>query len=182
MRKYPKFNREYDSASRVNPIMEYYEDYENEFAHGGPIVDSYGQWAHPGKHTIVPTPDGGITMQGVEYPVYGQDETGYAQMMYPGGEYTYPGNFVYEVPMMVGGGQHGGLDRWFAEKWVDVKTGKPCGRQEGEDRSYPTCRPSRRVSSQTPKTSSEMSPAEKAKFKRVKTSSQRISYNHKRNS
>ena len=79
------------------------------------------------------------------------------------------------------GGQHGGLDRWFAEKWVDVKTGKPCGRQEGENRSYPACRPSRRVSSQTPKTSSEMSPAEKAKFKRVKTSSQRISYNHKRN-
>ena len=25
------------------------------------------------------------------------------------------------------GGQHGGLDRWFAEKWVDIKTGKECG-------------------------------------------------------
>jgi hypothetical protein len=259
------------------------------YEHGGVVVDPRGQWAHPGKHTIVPTPNGGITMQGVDYPVYGQDETGYSQMMMPGGEYMYPGNFVYEVPMMQGGGQkyvdsvfnankglnwvqrlyeqspksimlpgqkhpsthfmesgngrvyptivempngnlqylgknaydyadstgtyiqfptdkaaqwfgknykkgtgvlssfakggqHGGLDRWFAEKWVDVKTGKPCGRQEGEDRSYPACRPSRRVSSQTPKTSSEMSPAEKAKFKRVKTSSQRISYNHKRNS
>jgi hypothetical protein len=78
------------------------------------------------------------------------------------------------------GGQHGGLDRWFAEKWVDVKTGKTCGRQEGENRSYPACRPSRRVSSETPKTSSEMSPSEKAKFKRTKTSSQRIPYNHKR--
>ena len=22
------------------------------------------------------------------------------------------------------------LDRWFKEKWVDVKTGKPCGRQK----------------------------------------------------
>ena len=83
--------------------------------------------------------------------------------------------------MMKSGGQHGGLDRWFAERWVDVKTGKPCGRQEGENRAYPACRPSRRVSSQTPKTSSEMSPAEKAKFKRSKTSSQRINYNHKRN-
>jgi hypothetical protein len=83
--------------------------------------------------------------------------------------------------MMASGGQHGGLDRWFAEKWVDVKTGKACGRQEGESRAYPACRPSRRVSSQTPKTSSEMSPAEKAKFKRTKTSSERINYNHKRN-
>lgn len=78
------------------------------------------------------------------------------------------------------GGQHGGLDRWFAEKWVDVKTGKACGRQEGENRAYPACRPSKRVSSQTPKTSSEMSSSEKAKFKSVKQSSQRIPYNHKR--
>jgi hypothetical protein len=79
------------------------------------------------------------------------------------------------------GGQHGGLDRWFAEKWVDVKTGKACGRQEGEKRAgYPACRPSKRVSSETPKTSSEMSSAEKAKFKRTKTSSERIPYNHKK--
>jgi hypothetical protein len=86
------------------------------------------------------------------------------------------------VVKMKSGGQHGGLDRWFAEKWVDVKTGKDCGRQEGEKRaSYPACRPSKRVNSQTPKTSSEMSSAEKAKFKASKTSSQRIDYNHKRN-
>ena len=84
------------------------------------------------------------------------------------------------LPKNASGGQHGGLDRWFAEKWVDVKSGKPCGRQEGEKRAYPACRPSKRVSSQTPKTSSEMSPAEKAKFKRTKTSSQRIPYNHKK--
>lgn len=84
------------------------------------------------------------------------------------------------IPKKKKGGQHGGLDRWFAEKWVDVKTGKPCGRQEGENRAYPACRPSKRVSSETPKTSSEMSPAEKAKFKRSKTSSERINYNHKR--
>ena len=25
----------------------------------------------------------------------------------------------------------GGLTRWFAENWVDVKTGKPCGRSKG---------------------------------------------------
>ena len=86
------------------------------------------------------------------------------------------------VVKMKTGGQHGGLDRWFAEKWVDVKTGKACGRQEGEKRAgYPACRPSKRVSSETPKTSSEMSSAEKAKFKSSKTSSQRIDYNHKRN-
>lgn len=75
----------------------------------------------------------------------------------------------------------GGLGRWFAEEWVDVKTGKPCGRQTGEKRrSYPACRPSKRVSSETPKTSGELSPKEKRKFKREKTSSKRIGYQHKR--
>lgn len=92
-------------------------------------------------------------------------------------------NFDFEdsLSKFVSGGQHGGLDRWFAEKWVDIKSGKPCGRQEGEKRGYPACRPSKRVSEDTPKTSSEMSPSEKAKFKRTKTSSKRIPYNHKRN-
>jgi hypothetical protein len=91
------------------------------------------------------------------------------------GVFGYVGDGWYK-----NGGQHGGLDRWFAEKWVDIKSGKPCGRQEGESRAYPACRPSTRVSSKTPKTSGEMSSSEKAKFKSSKTSSQRISYNHKR--
>jgi len=75
----------------------------------------------------------------------------------------------------------GGLGRWFAEKWVDVKTGKPCGRSKGEKRKgYPACRPTKRVSSATPKTTKEMSSAEKSKFKKSKTSSKKISYQHRR--
>jgi hypothetical protein len=259
---------------------------------GGAVISPYGQWKYSGKDTIVPTSTGRITMKGVPYPVYGQDETGYGQMMYPDGEYRFPGNMVYEKPMvkrtgdstleniaevfdptgitswddvyrsyketgwspdtaleifgalpMLGkvgkagkwlgeagkavavtarqknnvktfskalqsvpyigratdayqtiqqapdapitpfgnGGQHGGLDRWFAEKWVDVKTGKDCGRQEGEKRSsYPACRPSKRVSEDTPKTASELSSSEREKFKRSKTSSERINYQHRR--
>ena len=55
------------------------------------------------------------------------------------------------------------LKRWFKEKWIDVKTGKPCGRRKGDGRGVPYCRPSKRVSSKTPKTSGEMSAAEKRK-------------------
>src|SRR5574343_450009 len=66
---------------------------------GGPVIDPMGQWSHPGKHTIVPTKDGLITMKGVSYPVFGQDETGYSQMMMPGGEYNFPGKTIYEIPM-----------------------------------------------------------------------------------
>ena len=73
-----------------------------------------------------------------------------------------------------------GLTRWFKENWVDVKTGKPCGRTKGEKRGYPACRPSKRVSSKTPKTVGEMTASEKARFKREKTSSKKIEYQHKR--
>ena len=74
----------------------------------------------------------------------------------------------------------GGLTRWFKEEWVDVKTGKPCGRKKGESRSYPACRPKKRVSSKTPNTASELSSKEKARFKREKTGSKKISYQHRR--
>ena len=60
------------------------------------------------------------------------------------------------------------LRRWFQEKWVDVRTGKPCGRRKGEKRGVPYCRPSKRVSSKTPKTSGEMSSSEKRKKIREK--------------
>ena len=78
------------------------------------------------------------------------------------------------------GRSSGGLTRWFKEKWVDVKTGKPCGRSKGEKRGSPACRPSKRVSSKTPKTVGEMSPSEKARFKREKTGSKKITYQHRR--
>ena len=59
------------------------------------------------------------------------------------------------------------LKRWEKEKWVDTRTGKACG--AGKKNEY--CRPTKRVSSKTPKTKSEMSPsrlkAKKAEKKRV---------------
>ena len=45
------------------------------------------------------------------------------------------------------------LKRWEKEKWVDTRTGKPCG--GGGKNEY--CRPSKRVSSKTPRTKYEMS-------------------------
>jgi hypothetical protein len=37
----------------------------------------------------------------------------------------------------------GGLGKWFAEDWTDIKTGKKCGRSGSKDkkRAYPACRP-----------------------------------------
>ena len=250
-----------------------------------PIISPLGQWAYPGEVTIIPSSD--ITMKGVNYPVLGIDDLGNQQMMMPGQDYTFPGNYVTEYPQMQFGGMSkrkidrilnenkdlnfvqrmyqpntpsimipgqqrpsthfmesadgrvyptvvqmpdgtvqylgdtaydyanqtgqyiefpndrqarrfakgykkgtgvleefgkGGLAQWFDEKWVDVKTGKACGRsgKDKDGRPYPACRPSRRVNETTPKTTSEMSSAEKDRFKREKTSGKRIDYNHKR--
>ncbi len=58
------------------------------------------------------------------------------------------------------------LRRWFKEKWVDVSRkvdGKhpPCGRKDADGKSYPKCRPSKKVSKETPKTAGSYSKKEK---------------------
>jgi len=45
-------------------------------------------------------PSNKITMRGgVKFPIFGIDNTGYSQMMYPGSDYSFPGNYVYEIPV-----------------------------------------------------------------------------------
>jgi hypothetical protein len=71
---------------------------------GGVIEDDMGQWAHPGQVTRINSNE--ITMQGVPYPVLGVDNTGYTQMMQPEMNYTFPGQYVTEYPIMQYGGQN----------------------------------------------------------------------------
>jgi len=62
----------------------------------------------------------------------------------------------------------GGLTKWHNEEWVDIKTGKPCGRQEGEDRAYPACRPK--------KVAAKMTKAEKKTASRKKQGPEQVEY------
>jgi len=64
----------------------------------------------------------------------------------------------------------GGLGKWFGEKWVDVKTGKPCGRSGSEKskRGYPACRPAA--------TAAKMSSSQKATMAQKKTGPTRKSW------
>ena len=57
------------------------------------------------------------------------------------------------------------LKRWEKEKWQDTRTGKACG--AGGNNEY--CRPTKRVSSKTPKTKSELSPSKLASKKSEKS-------------
>ena len=52
-----------------------------------------------------------------------------------------------------------GLTRWFREKWVDLnRPGETCGRKSSADPNtkYPLCRPTIKVSNQTPKLAQEI--------------------------
>ena len=73
----------------------------------------------------------------------------------------------------------GNLDRWYKEVWVNVcekdKNGKyiPCGRSKADmnPSNYPYCRPTYRISTNTPKTISEFNAKElyeMCKYKRSK--------------
>lgn len=90
-----------------------------------------------------------------------------------------------------------GLSRWLKEKWVNlkkpiydskgnVKGYKPCGRSSAKElvdtrgRGYPLCRPTVRVTSDTPRTVSELSSSTIKRLTGQKKSSKRVSFKSKR--
>lgn len=88
------------------------------------IYSDLGQWKYPGQVTRIPSNQ--ITMQGVPYPVQGVDDTGYSQMMYPGMDYQFPGQYVTEYPMArYGGGLVKYQDRGQVEQKINSWLGEP---------------------------------------------------------
>ena len=71
------------------------------------------------------------------------------------------------------------LNRWFKEKWVDIsrkdESGKhpECGRSNADKGAYPKCRPSKKVSKETPTTSKSLSKRDKKKAVEIKRRKER---------
>jgi hypothetical protein len=59
------------------------------------------------------------------------------------------------------------LKRWYDEKWIDVKTGKPCGSVKTKT-YYPTCRPKKKITEDTPRTARSLSIETKKKMIKLK--------------
>ncbi len=58
------------------------------------------------------SPNGSISMKDTEFPLYGEDETGFKQLMLPGVEnYQFPGSVIRETKM-----QQGGRIKWFDDE------------------------------------------------------------------
>ena len=56
---------------------------------------------------------------------------------------------------------HTTLDRWYKQQWVDVcglPKIVPCGRSKASMDDYPYCRPLKRITKDTPKTASQLTP------------------------
>lgn len=68
-----------------------------------------------------------------------------------------------------------GLLRWFREKWVDLNRPKePCGRSKASTKGvYPLCRPTVRVTKETPKLASDLS---ETAIKRAKKEKQAVKH------
>lgn len=77
-----------------------------------------------------------------------------------------------------GSRQKSSLKRWYDEKWIDVKTGKPCGSVKTK-KYYPTCRPSKRITADTPRTSKELTKAQKKKMVELKQKAKKKTVHYK---
>jgi hypothetical protein len=77
-----------------------------------------------------------------------------------------------------------GIRRWYRERWVDMNRprGKdggyyPCGRESiKKGGKYPLCRPSRRVTKETPRTYKEITSKSIRRARREKKGSGRIKF------
>ena len=62
-------------------------------------VEGYKSYSPDKNNPVNIIESGSITMQDVNFPVYGVDNLGNEQMMFPENEYQFPGDTVYEIPM-----------------------------------------------------------------------------------
>ena len=67
-------------------------------------VDGYKRYSKDLNNPYNVIESGNITMEDVDFPVMGTDNLGNSQMMMPGMNYQFPGDQVFEVPMVQDGG------------------------------------------------------------------------------
>ena len=73
------------------------------------------------------------------------------------------------------------LKRWYDEKWVDIKTGKPCGSVKTKD-YYPTCRPKKKITEDTPRTARTLTAEQKKRMIKLKQKAKKktVHYDYKK--
>lgn len=68
-------------------------------------VEGYKSYSPDKNNPVNIIESGSITMQDVDFPVYGVDNLGNEQMMLPENDYQFPGDIVMEMPMLAKNGR-----------------------------------------------------------------------------
>lgn len=68
-------------------------------------VDGYKRHSDDKINPVNIIESGSITMEDVDFPVYGVDNLGNEQMMFPENDYQFPGDIVMEMPMLAKNGR-----------------------------------------------------------------------------
>ena len=73
------------------------------------------------------------------------------------------------------------LGRWYKEVWIDISTGKPCGAAKTKG-YYRVCRPSKKITADTPRTARSLTEAQKKKMVALKQKARRktVHYDYKK--
>ena len=70
-------------------------------------------------------------------------------------------------PYKSGSKKSSSLKRWHSEEWIDIKSGKPCGDVKTKT-YYPTCRPRKKITEDTPRTARSLTAEQKKKMIKLK--------------
>ena len=77
-------------------------------------VDGYKRHSDDVTNPVNIIESSNITMEDVDFPVYGVDNLGNEQMMFPENDYQFPGNMVMEMPMLAKNGRELPKAQWGA--------------------------------------------------------------------
>lgn len=73
------------------------------------------------------------------------------------------------------------LGRWYKEDWIDIKTGEKCGSVKTKT-YYPTCRPKKKITEDTPRTARTLSAEQKKRMIKLKQKAKKktVHYDYKK--
>jgi hypothetical protein len=121
--------KEEDIIWMLNNISKTESPQKEKYAQSGAYISTQGYKRNSpdvnNPYNVIPSNQ--ITMKGVDFPVMGTDNMGYQQMMYPGQDYTFPGDYVTEFPMKNMGNKRFGQkglqnnSERFLKNWVEKR-------------------------------------------------------------
>ena len=121
--------KEEDIIWMLNNISKTETPQKQKYAKAGAYVSTKGYKRNSpdvnNPYNVIPSNQ--ITMKGVDFPIMGIDNTGHQKMMYPGQDYTFPGNYVTEFPLKNMGNKRfgqAGLEKnseAFLKNWIEKR-------------------------------------------------------------